>query len=276
MQFYPIKTCRFYAKRHKRINFDVRQFSATSTRKMSNGKTDRLIIGISGATCSGKTTLANALQKVFPNSLALNQDKFYWPEDSVKHKLAEGINHINWELVSAYDNDKLITEIMSHVAVNQASPRAHTDSALILSNFNGLMQEISGLTEDSNFSQEMEVNDDIIKQLQAILSSVPKVIFVDGILIFNHSKIINICDLKFFATLDYKTCLERRTFRSYDPPDVPGYFEKIVYPHYIKNMEDMKKLDRDNAICYLDGKDDMLTNFKIIVKQIIEHTKFML
>ena len=78
------------------------------------------------------------------------------------------------------------------------------------------------------------------------------------------------CDLHFFATLDYETCLERRNLRCYDPPDIPGYFEKIVYPYYITNLTDMKKLDIDKTICYLDGSEDIVTNFKLIVYKILD------
>jgi nicotinamide/nicotinate riboside kinase len=39
-----------------------------------------LIVGISGASCSGKTTLAKLLQHVFPNVLILHQDDFFKDE----------------------------------------------------------------------------------------------------------------------------------------------------------------------------------------------------
>ena len=71
-------------------------------------------------------------------------------------------------------------------------------------------------------------------------------------------------------TLDFETCLKRRDLRSYDPPDVPGYFEKIVYPHYVQNLESVKHLDGDNKILYLDGANDIMTNFKMIVSEIIK------
>lgn len=39
-----------------------------------------IIIGISGASSSGKTTLARLLRDIFPNSFILHQDDFYRPE----------------------------------------------------------------------------------------------------------------------------------------------------------------------------------------------------
>ena len=97
-------------------------------KEMLNSVKSCLIIGISGATCSGKTTLANALHRVIPNSIALNQDQYYWHDDSENHVLAEGINHINWELVSAFDNDRLIKEISSIAAKSEPPEDTNIDS----------------------------------------------------------------------------------------------------------------------------------------------------
>ena len=84
-----------------------------------------LVIGISGATCSGKTTLARLLNKIIRKSVAINQDQFYWDEESEYHILAEGVNHINWELVTAFNNDKLLAEIKSHSNKN-SDPQSST------------------------------------------------------------------------------------------------------------------------------------------------------
>jgi nicotinamide/nicotinate riboside kinase len=39
-----------------------------------------IIVGISGASCSGKTTLARLLRDIFPNSFVIHEDDFYKPE----------------------------------------------------------------------------------------------------------------------------------------------------------------------------------------------------
>lgn len=39
-----------------------------------------VIVGISGASSSGKTTLARLLRDVFPNTFVLHEDDFYRPE----------------------------------------------------------------------------------------------------------------------------------------------------------------------------------------------------
>jgi len=209
--------------------------------------------------------LANALQNIIKKSVALNQDQFYWDEESKNHILAEGINHINWELVTAFNNDKLLEEVKSHASCVEQPTIPDIDMDSILTEFGRLTEEIRGSPEVFNFFQDIHGSDTLVKQLQKLFSFFPKVVILDGILIFNHPELLNVCDLKFFMTLDYETCSERRATRSYDPPDVPGYFEKIVYPHYIKNMEDMKVLDKNDDIIYLDGATSILDTFKFVL-----------
>ena len=49
---------------------------------MTMGETRKaVIVGISGSSSSGKTTLARLLRDVFPNTFILHEDDFYKPED---------------------------------------------------------------------------------------------------------------------------------------------------------------------------------------------------
>lgn len=237
--------------------------------KMLAARKSSIIVGISGATCSGKTTIANTLHKVIKNSILLNQDQFYWEEDSEKHILAEGMNHINWEVVSAFDNDKLLSIIKTNGIRNKTS-RMKINCDSISKKFNAITDEISNMPNMTAFFEENNQEQTELKELQQTFLNFPQVIIVDGILVLNHPEIVDQCDIKFFLTLDFKTCLKRRDLRTYDPPDVPGYFEKIVYPHYVQNLETMKYLDGDNKILYLDGANDIMTNFKMIVSEIIK------
>lgn len=40
-----------------------------------------IIVGLSGCSSSGKTTLARLLRDIFPNSFVLHEDDFYRPEE---------------------------------------------------------------------------------------------------------------------------------------------------------------------------------------------------
>lgn len=57
-------------------DFDI----AHSTNEIKMAEKTALIVGISGCSSSGKTTLARLLRDIFPNTFILHEDDFYRPE----------------------------------------------------------------------------------------------------------------------------------------------------------------------------------------------------
>lgn len=47
---------------------------------MADRERKAIVVGISGASSSGKTTLARLLRDIFPNTFILHEDDFYKPE----------------------------------------------------------------------------------------------------------------------------------------------------------------------------------------------------
>lgn len=45
------------------------------------GENKALIVGVSGCSSSGKTTLARLLRDIFPHTFILHEDDFYRPEN---------------------------------------------------------------------------------------------------------------------------------------------------------------------------------------------------
>ncbi|KAM7208577.1 nicotinamide riboside kinase [Naviculisporaceae sp. PSN 640] len=71
-----------------------------------------IIVGISGCSSSGKTTLARLLRDIFPNTFILHEDDFYKPEDQLPIK--DGL--VDWdcpEAISIPDMEKALTHIRS-------------------------------------------------------------------------------------------------------------------------------------------------------------------
>ena len=64
-----------------------------------------LTVGISGASCSGKTSVASKLEKMLPWCSVINQDKYYHGEDSCHH--VRSGNLINWEVLEAFDMKRM-------------------------------------------------------------------------------------------------------------------------------------------------------------------------
>ncbi|CAL1290319.1 unnamed protein product [Larinioides sclopetarius] len=159
------------------------------------------LIGISGCTNGGKTTLASALANHFPGSIVVNQDTYFRSDDSKEHILIPELNHKNWERLEAVDWEAMMAYLENIIFL----PPPNDDSLLI----------------------------------------------VEGHIIFNHPKLRNIFHKRYFLTLDREECVRRRIQRVYDPPDIPGYFDKCVWPMYLLNLKDV----RDNCpdVKYFDG-----------------------
>ena len=102
--------------------------------------------------------------------------------------------------------------------------------------------------------------------------AIPALQIVEGITIFNSKQVSDVCDLKIFLTLDHQTCSARRSKRVYDPPDPPGYFEKIVWPSYV---DQLKQIKNDPNIYFIDGSQPMpltyLKCLKLVVKSANKH-----
>ncbi|XP_075225661.1 nicotinamide riboside kinase 1 [Lycorma delicatula] len=171
-----------------------------------------IVIGISGVTCGGKSTLATALHKLYPSSVILNQDDYFLPVDSDKHVLIPELNHFNWDILTAFDMHKMKSDI----------------------------------TTTLNRRSEIE----------------PNILIIEGLLILCDEDVSRLCDKKYFLTLTYEICLERRLKRTYDPPDVPGYFDKCVWPEYLKSKEVALKLNPDVKVI------DSLCDIETIIKDV--------
>ena len=66
----------------------------------------------SGATCSGKTSLASLLEKVLPRAAVVNLDKYYYEEDSSHHVRDNKTNFINWEVLQAFNMNQMHRDIL--------------------------------------------------------------------------------------------------------------------------------------------------------------------
>lgn len=70
-------------------------------------------------------------------------------------------------------------------------------------------------------------------------------LIVEGILVLNIPEISGACNLKYFLHLTEAECKARRLLRNYDPPDVPGYYEQVVYPMHAYYSAQLHKRHKD-------------------------------
>uniref|UniRef100_U5EYX8 Putative of the uridine kinase family n=1 Tax=Corethrella appendiculata TaxID=1370023 RepID=U5EYX8_9DIPT len=250
-----------------------------------------LVIGISGVTNGGKTTLAQTLHSylssnvnkiIFKENIVLNkvvvmnQDEYFLPVDSPKHEHIEKLNHKNWEIITSMDMDRMTRDIMNLLG-----------SKFLLYNCNQIHDNDNSIADDtsdfdnlfsdhflSNYLQKFEESGcgnqrtTNLINLQSTKSETFRniniklnVLILEGFLIFNHPFTLDLCNIKFHLHLPYEKCYARRIKRIYDPPDVIGYFEMFVWPFYEKHFQEFKnrndifvlngELSKDNIFNYV-------------------------
>eukprot|EP00088_Acartia_fossae_P070911 TRINITY_DN9609_c0_g1_i1.p1 TRINITY_DN9609_c0_g1~~TRINITY_DN9609_c0_g1_i1.p1 ORF type:complete len:223 (+),score=24.98 TRINITY_DN9609_c0_g1_i1:349-1017(+) len=214
-----------------------------------------IVLGLSGATCSGKTSICNILQRIFTNAKVFNQDAYYWKEDSPNHVKDEKTGFINWELASSFNMAALNADLQAAIA---AAPKCSKVPDLKHS-----------WTKENVFNQsgELALGNEINPET---LENFPLII-VEGILVLNDERIAQACDFKFFVDLDKETCWQRRQHRTYDPEDQIGYFENLAWPYFKSNLDELKQSPSAADIRWLSGKDSIESNVCNVLNHLALH-----
>lgn len=184
------------------------------------------VVGISGVSGGGKTTLATSLYDYFSDPINANafanysikqvfliqQDKYFYPRDSSHHIWIEDFNFINREVLSAVDGERMwsdIEEIVLRSYPGETNADCHS---------NGL-----------------------------------RILLVEGFLILNDDRINDLCNVRLHLLLTPNVCLERRLQRTWKHvnPQPVKYFHEYVWPSYEKHRNLVKKSDR---IYHLNGE----------------------
>jgi len=200
-----------------------------------------VLVGVGGATCSGKTTLAKHLRSILPNSVIIHQDDFAPPEELVPvhpvHNVADWDapqGAIDWPRLRAFlkrvkEDGVIPPDHRSHDHLNEQKNIPLTDSAY---------QELR--------TRFHEVEDEQRKKGIRILWGL-----VDGFLLYWDKEVIDQLDIRFFLRVPHDVLKQRRHERhgyhtavQFNPEgtlwrDPPMYWEHIVYPAYIEAHQDM-------------------------------------
>lgn len=93
-------------------------------------------------------------------------------------------------------------------------------------------------------------------------------LLVEGITLFSRSQTLSRLELRYFLTLSRASCKSRREARTdYDPPDVEGYFDRVVWPAYETHAEEAGRVD---GVIRLSGEEPLLANAKRIVIDVLD------
>ncbi|KAI0443188.1 nicotinamide riboside kinase 1 [Xylaria telfairii] len=199
---------------------------------MAETKPKAIIVGISGPSSSGKTTLARLLRDVFPQTFILHEDDFYRPEDELPSK--DGL--LDWDCAGALNFDDM-ARALEHIRAEGTFP-PFVDSK-----------------EDQNTVGKCTVSESAISDAksrveawqaqQTPLSNI-RLCILDGFLLFGREPPLRritdeLLDVKFFLTVSRAKATARREARDGYVTlegfwtDPPGYVEKIVWPNYAES-----------------------------------------
>lgn len=200
---------------------------------MSTGQ-KAILIGISGVSSSGKTTLSRLLRDIFPDTFILHEDDFYKTDKEIPYKG----DVQDWDCLESINLPEL-------------------EQALDFIKSNGNLPPTLESKEDSNSVGESGVDKarvaELKEQAHANDSNQKRlpIAIIDGFLLFSDDMkaIRELFDVKLFLRTDYKTAKSRREARSgyvtlegfWEDP--PGYVDNIVWPNYVK----------DHAFLFHDG-----------------------
>lgn len=162
-----------------------------------------IIIGVSGGSASGKTTVANRIKKVCKDSVELiSHDFYYLPHDDLPF---EERAKLNYDHPTAFDTQKLIQDIKD------------------LKEMKSIERPVYSYTEHTRLKETVTVNP-------------AKVIIVEGFMIFENSELRDLMDIKIFVDADADERLIRRIMRDVNER---GRSLESVITQYINTVKPM-------------------------------------
>ncbi|UNI14443.1 ribosylnicotinamide kinase [Purpureocillium takamizusanense] len=211
----------------------------------SGGGQTTLIVGLSGCSCSGKSTLARLLRDVFsPRCLVLHEDDFYKPASQLPRRNG----FVDWDCAEAIDVPAL-ADALSYV-------RAHASLPPDLTSRHG--------RQDQEFLDGCTVPPAVVSQLAHTLRSslpatttttttttttvkpTPRVCIVEGFILYGvpsmAAAIAPLLDVRCFVRASRARVAARRRRRDAYMcarwegfwADPPGYVDEVVWPNYAR------------------------------------------
>lgn len=208
-----------------------------------------IVIGISGITGGGKTTLATALHQCLSdrnNSNAfdgihinrvhlIHQDKYFWIRNSPNHTWIREINFINREILSAMDMDKFADDVSE--LVQQLTADSGDDDEQ--------QQQCSSTIDTNSHGSRITVN----------------MLIIEGFLIYNDERINRFCGLRLHLNLSSDVGYQRRLLRTFKHinPDPKWYWDNYAWPLYQKYLNEVPN---KSELIFINGENDVDSIFK--------------
>ena len=202
-----------------------------------------LLLGLSGVSSSGKTTIARLLRDILPSTLVLHEDDFYLPEAELPFRA--GLR--DWDCAAAIDVEALVS-VLEHIKHEGQLPESFISK------------------EDRNEVGDSGVSAEAVERLKVEVGLWIKdhgmegraLVIVDGFLLFGSSvpEVRVQFDMRILLRATFEAAKRRREARKgyvtlegfWEDPH--GYVELVVWPGYV---EEHKFLFEDGDV---EGKVD--------------------
>lgn len=165
-----------------------------------------IIIGVSGGSASGKTTVANRIKEECKDSVELlSHDFYYLPHDELP---LEERAKLNYDHPNAFDTQRLIADILQ------------------LKEWKPIDRPVYSYKEHTRLPETVRVNP-------------AKVIVVEGFMIFENTQLRDLMDIKVFVDTDADERLIRRIIR--DVNERGRSLESVItqYTNTVKPMHEL-------------------------------------
>ncbi|KAL1740697.1 hypothetical protein HDZ31DRAFT_46976 [Schizophyllum fasciatum] len=200
-------------------------------------KTRVILVGVGGATCSGKTTLAKHLKRIIPNSVIIHQDvrisqlTRVQPQELVPIHPKYGVQ--DWDWPDGAINWARMIAFLKEVKQTGRIPDDHKSHDHLNEQKDISIPEEVRARWTKTFEELAKRESDQGEQLVWGL--------VDGFLLYWNSEVLKQLDIRFFLRVPEEVLKKRRHERhGYHTAegalwrDPPHYWEQIVYPAYIE------------------------------------------
>ena len=190
------------------------------------------ILGLSGCSSSGKTTLARLLRLIFPYTIILHQDDFYLSEESLPFRTG----FRDWDCAASLDISSLVQCLRYMHKYGNTPPEFISKED---------QNSVGPNTVDPKFIEEAKLQ--VAAWLedgegQGRLGPEKQLVILDGFLLFGESvrQVRDVLDVKVFLRAKYESAKDRRENRTgyvtlegfWEDP--PGYFDRVVWPNYVE------------------------------------------
>jgi nicotinamide/nicotinate riboside kinase len=198
-------------------------------RQHTMGLQRALLVGISGPSSSGKTTLSRLLRDILPSTYILHLDDFYLHDSQIP--VHDGLQ--DWDCIESLDL-VAFRKALEHIKHHGVPPPDLVSK------------------EDQNAIGKNEVGDAEVQSWKVKAEEIidatgwdrnRKIAIIDGFLLYSEDmkEIRELFDVKLFLTTDYDLVKKRREARTgyvtiegfWEDP--PGYVDNIVWPNYVRD-----------------------------------------